>query len=189
MASILPFVPARRRRVRWAARGRIGRRRLLMALAVVFVVATIGCALAPSVGVLVAFRAVLDSPWASSVTCCPRSSRSSPRPPARARGRPERAMIVGGRRSLRVNADLRRRRRRRPARVALDARARHAARRAVDRDDRGAGIPRAGSPEGARRGRRCARCAWIRRTLDAAGRRTRCGSSPHRMRTAPRPAC
>ncbi|WP_270258783.1 sugar porter family MFS transporter [Kocuria marina] len=59
VASILPFGGA------WGAAfggklaDRYGRRRVLMILAVVFVVATIGCSVAPTVAVLVTFRCLL----------------------------------------------------------------------------------------------------------------------------------
>lgn len=59
VASILPFGAA------WGAAfggrlaDRYGRRRVLMILAVIFTITTIGCSLAPTVAVLVAFRCVL----------------------------------------------------------------------------------------------------------------------------------
>ncbi|WP_229565161.1 sugar porter family MFS transporter [Kocuria rhizophila] len=97
VASILPFGAA------WGAAfggrlaDRFGRRRLLMVLAVVFVVATVGCAGAPSVGVLVAFRAVLGlAVGASSVTVPVFLAELAP---AHLRGRvvaQNELMIVGG---------------------------------------------------------------------------------------------
>lgn len=97
VASILPFGAA------WGAAfgGRLadgfGRRRLLMVLAVVFVVATVGCATAPSVGVLVAFRAVLGLAVGASSVIVPVFFAELA--PAHLRGRvvaQNELMIVGG---------------------------------------------------------------------------------------------
>ena len=97
VASILPFGAA------WGAAfggrlaDRFGRRRLLMVLAVVFVAATVGCALAPSVGVLVAFRAVLGLAVGASSVIVPVFLAELA--PAHLRGRvvaQNELMIVGG---------------------------------------------------------------------------------------------
>ncbi|RKQ33416.1 sugar porter family MFS transporter [Kocuria tytonis] len=97
VASILPFGAA------WGAPfgGRLadglGRRRVLMVLAVVFVVATIGCATAPAVGVLIAFRAVLGLAVGASSVIVPVFLAELA--PAHLRGRvvaQNELMIVGG---------------------------------------------------------------------------------------------
>lgn len=97
VASILPFGAA------WGAAfgGRLadglGRRRVLMVLAVVFVVATIGCATAPAVGVLIAFRAVLGLAVGASSVIVPVFLAELA--PAHLRGRvvaQNELMIVGG---------------------------------------------------------------------------------------------
>ncbi|RLY92330.1 sugar porter family MFS transporter [Kocuria tytonicola] len=97
VASILPFGAA------WGAAfggrfaDRFGRRRVLTVLAVLFVAATLGCALAPSVGVLVAFRAVLGLAVGASSVIVPVFLAELA--PAHLRGRvvaQNELMIVGG---------------------------------------------------------------------------------------------
>ncbi|MDO4920034.1 sugar porter family MFS transporter [Kocuria sp.] len=97
VASILPFGAA------WGAAfggrlaDRFGRRRLLTVLAVVFVAATIGCATAPTVGVLVAFRAVLGLAVGASSVIVPVFLAELA--PAHLRGRvvaQNELMLVGG---------------------------------------------------------------------------------------------